>query len=86
MNKEAGSLIKYYKTGLEEDGYKGYSTNYQDLNVDYKVVRMVRIMCIKISRENCKMASLLYYIVTNPPGVSIRHFPRRPCPNIFHIN
>ena len=34
MNKEAGSLIKYYKTGQEEDGYKGYSTNYQDLNVD----------------------------------------------------
>jgi DNA polymerase elongation subunit (family B) len=34
MNKEAGSLIKYYKTGLEEDGYKGYSTNYQDLDVD----------------------------------------------------
>jgi hypothetical protein len=34
MKKEAGSLIKYYKTGLEEDGYKGYSTNYQDLNVD----------------------------------------------------
>jgi hypothetical protein len=34
MNKEAGSLIKYYKTGLEEDGYKGSSTNYQDLNVD----------------------------------------------------
>jgi DNA polymerase, archaea type len=34
MNKEAGSLIKYYKTGQEEDGYKGYSTNYQNLNVD----------------------------------------------------
>jgi DNA polymerase elongation subunit (family B) len=34
MNKEAGSLIKYYKTGQEEDGYKGYSTNYQDLNID----------------------------------------------------
>ena len=34
MNKEAGSLINYYKTGLEEDGYKGYSTNCQDLNVD----------------------------------------------------
>jgi hypothetical protein len=31
MNKGAGSLIKYYKTGLEEEGY---STNYQDLNVD----------------------------------------------------
>jgi hypothetical protein len=34
MNKGAGSLIKYYKTGQEEDGYKGYSTNYQDLNID----------------------------------------------------
>src|ERR1700746_47658 len=34
MSKEAGSLIKYYKTGQEEDGYKGYSINYQDLNVD----------------------------------------------------
>jgi hypothetical protein len=34
MNKEAGSLIKYYKTGLEEDGYKVYSINYQDLNID----------------------------------------------------
>ena len=34
MNIEAGGLIRYYKTGLEEDGYKGYSTNYQDLNVD----------------------------------------------------
>jgi DNA polymerase, archaea type len=34
MNKEAGSLIRYYKTGQEEDGYKGYSTNCQDLNVD----------------------------------------------------
>ena len=34
MNKEAGSLIRYYKTGLEEDGYKGYSTNYRDLNID----------------------------------------------------
>jgi DNA polymerase, archaea type len=32
MNKEAGNLIKYYKTGQEEDGYKGYSTNYQDLS------------------------------------------------------
>jgi hypothetical protein len=38
LNKESGSLIKYYKTGQEEDGYKGYSTNYQDLNIDvYKI-------------------------------------------------
>ena len=34
MSKEAGSLFKYYKTGQKEDGYKGYSTNYQDLNID----------------------------------------------------
>ena len=38
LNKEAGSLIKYYKTGRREDGYKGYSTNYQDLDIDvYKI-------------------------------------------------
>jgi hypothetical protein len=34
LNKEADSLIKYYKTGKQEDGYKGYSTNYQDLDID----------------------------------------------------
>ena len=38
QNKETGSLIKYYKTGQQEDRYKGYSTNYQDLDIDvYKV-------------------------------------------------
>ena len=38
LNKEPGSLIKYYKAGHQEDGYKGYSTNYQDLDIDiYKV-------------------------------------------------
>jgi DNA polymerase, archaea type len=44
MNKEAGSLIKYYKTGQEEDGYKGYSTNYQDLNVDVYKQELWRIV------------------------------------------
>jgi DNA polymerase, archaea type len=34
LNKEPGNLIKYYKTGAQEDGYKGYSTNYQDLDID----------------------------------------------------
>jgi len=34
LNKEAGSLISYYISGQQEDGYKGYSTNYQDLNID----------------------------------------------------
>lgn len=37
-NKEYGSLIKYYKTGQQEDGYKGYSIDCQDLNIDvYKL-------------------------------------------------
>src|SRR5215813_4844034 len=50
MNKEAGSLIKYYKTGLEGDGYKGYSTNYQDLNIDvykeelWKIVKEILML------------------------------------------
>jgi hypothetical protein len=34
LNKESGSLISYYKSGKQEDGYKGYSTNYHDLNID----------------------------------------------------
>ncbi|MGA8082266.1 MAG: hypothetical protein WB988_10415 [Candidatus Nitrosopolaris sp.] len=50
MNKEAGSLIKYYKTGLKEDGYKGYSINYQDLNIDaykeelWKIVKEILML------------------------------------------
>lgn len=27
LNKESGSLIRYCKTGQQEDGYNGYSTN-----------------------------------------------------------
>ena len=38
LNKESGSLVKYYKTGQQEDRYKEYSTNYQDLDIDiYKI-------------------------------------------------
>ena len=38
LNKEPGSLIQYYKTGQQENGYRGYSTNYQDLDIDvYKI-------------------------------------------------
>jgi len=44
MNKEAGGLIQYYKTGQEQDGYKGYSTNYQDLNVDIYKEELWRIV------------------------------------------
>jgi DNA polymerase elongation subunit (family B) len=44
MNKEAGGLIEYYKTGQDQDGYKGYSTNYQDLNVDIYKEELWRIV------------------------------------------
>jgi hypothetical protein len=38
LKKEAGEIIRYYKTGQQEDGYKDYSSNYQDLNIDvYKL-------------------------------------------------
>ena len=38
LNKEPDNLVQYYKTGQQEHGYKGYSTNYQDLDIDiYKV-------------------------------------------------
>jgi DNA polymerase, archaea type len=38
LKKEAGEIIRYYKTGQQEDGYKDYSSNYQDLNIEvYKL-------------------------------------------------
>jgi len=38
LNKEPDNLVQYYKTGQQENGYKGYSTNYQDLDIDiYKI-------------------------------------------------
>jgi hypothetical protein len=33
LKKEYGGLISYYKSGKQEDGHKGYSTNYQDLTL-----------------------------------------------------
>jgi DNA polymerase elongation subunit (family B) len=44
MDKEAGGLIRYYKTGQQEDGYKGYSTNYQDLDIDVYKEELWRIV------------------------------------------
>jgi DNA polymerase I len=44
LNVESGSLIKYYKTGEQEDGYKGYSTNYQDLNIDVYKLELWKIV------------------------------------------
>ena len=43
QNMESGSLIKFYKTGQQEDGYNGYSSEYRDLNIDvYKTHRCIR--------------------------------------------
>lgn len=44
LNKESDNLIKYYKTGRKEDGYKGYSTNYQDLNIDVYKLELWKIV------------------------------------------
>ena len=53
LNKDSGSLIKYYKTGQQEDGYKGYSTNYQDLNID-----IYKVELWKICKRNPKITRL----------------------------
>ena len=50
LNKEPGSQIRYYKTGQQEDGYKGYSTNHRDLNIDvykeelWKIVKEILML------------------------------------------
>ena len=37
MSKEAGSLTKYYKTGQEEDGYKGTRQTIKILKMPIKM-------------------------------------------------
>ncbi|MGB7956754.1 MAG: DNA polymerase domain-containing protein [Candidatus Nitrosopolaris sp.] len=44
LNKQSGSLVKYYKTGEQEDGYKGYSTNYHDLNIEVYKLELWKIV------------------------------------------
>jgi DNA polymerase elongation subunit (family B) len=44
LNKEPGNLIQYYKTGQQENGYKGYSTNYQDLDIDIYKIELWKII------------------------------------------
>ena len=58
LNKESGSLIKYYKTGQQEDGYKGYSTNYQDLNIDVYKVELWKIVKEVLRLLNCDIQKL----------------------------
>jgi hypothetical protein len=49
--------VKYYKTGPQEDDYKRYSTNYQNLNIDicklelWKFVRdILRILVCDVQK------------------------------------
>ena len=58
LNKESGSLIKYYKTGQQEDGYKGYSTNYQDLNIDVYKIELWKLIKDVLRLLNCDIQKL----------------------------
>jgi len=58
LNKEAGSLIRYYKTGQQEDGYKGYSTNYQDLNIDIYKLELWKLVKEVLRLLNCDVQKL----------------------------
>jgi DNA polymerase, archaea type len=58
LNKEPGSLIKYYKTGKQEDGYKGYSTNYQDLDIDVYKIELWKLMKDVLRLLNCDTQKL----------------------------
>lgn len=58
LNKESGSLIKYYKTGQQEDGYKGYSTNYQDVNIDIYKVELWKLLKENMRSLDCDIQKL----------------------------
>jgi DNA polymerase, archaea type len=58
LNKESGSLIKYYKTGKQEDGYKGYSINYQDLDIDVYKVELWKLIKDVLRLLDCDVQKL----------------------------
>lgn len=58
LNKEPGSLVKYYKTGKQEDGYKGYSTNYQDLDIDVYKIELWKLIKDVLRLLNCDVQRL----------------------------
>jgi DNA polymerase, archaea type len=62
LNKEPGSLIKYYKTGKQEDGYKGYSTNYQDLNIDIYKLELWKLLRDVLRLLDCDVQELEHQI------------------------
>jgi hypothetical protein len=58
LNKESGSLIKYYKTGEQEDGYEGYSINNQDLNIDVYKLELWKIVKDILRLLGCEIQKL----------------------------
>jgi DNA polymerase, archaea type len=58
LNKEPGSLIQYYKIGEQEDGYKGYSTNYQDLDIDIYKVELWKLLEDVLKLLDCNIRKL----------------------------
>jgi DNA polymerase I len=58
LNKEPGSLIKYYKTGQQKDGYKGYSTNYQDLDINVYKIELWKLIKEVLRLLNCDIQKL----------------------------
>ena len=58
LNKEPGSLIKYYKTGQQEDGYKRYSTNYQDLDIDVYKLELWKLLRDVLRLLDCDVQKL----------------------------
>ena len=65
LNRESGSLINFYKTGLQEDGYKGYSTDYQDLNIDVYKIELWNIVKEVVRLLDCDMQKLENRIFRN---------------------
>jgi hypothetical protein len=58
LNKESGSLIRYYKSGQQEDGYKGYSINYQDLDIDVYKAELWKLIKEVLRLLNCDIQKL----------------------------
>lgn len=58
LNKESGGLIKYYKTSQQDDGYKGYSTDYRDLNIDIYKAELRKLVREVLRLLNCDIQEL----------------------------
>lgn len=81
LNIESGGLIKFYKTGHQEDGYKGYSTNYQDLNIDIYKAELWRLLRDILMLLDCDIQKLEDQIF--PPEIGDDYVR---APDIIYIN